>query len=140
MCHQLVRFMPACTQNRPPPYPTHPLSTPALPAAHATNPGSACALCAPPLPAPPLGAADPVAMKEFVVAVHARAGEAGGAGRLTKRAQVLLELVVDVKNNRWVGLAPCFPPRLEKERRKIAAFTHESGRVGAAWPGAGGSR
>lgn len=45
-------------------------------------------------------AADPVAMKEFVVAVHARAGEAGGTGRLTKRAQILLELVVDVKNNR----------------------------------------
>lgn len=54
--------------------------------------------CAPP-PASP-GAADPVAMREFVVAVHARAGEAGSAGRLTKRAQVLLELVVDVKNNR----------------------------------------
>lgn len=35
-----------------------------------------------------------------MVAVHARAGEAGSAGRLTKRAQVLLELVVDVKNNR----------------------------------------
>ncbi len=46
-------------------------------------------------------AADPVAMKDFVVAVHARAGEAGGAGKLTKRAQILLELVVDVKNNRW---------------------------------------
>ena len=46
---------------------------------------------------------DPVAMKEFVVAVHARAAEeaAGGTGRLTKRAAVLLELVVDVKNNRW---------------------------------------
>lgn len=39
-------------------------------------------------------------MKEFVLAVHARAGEAGGAGALTKRAQMLLELVVDVKNNR----------------------------------------
>ena len=49
-------------------------------------------------------AADPVAMKEFVVAVHARAGEAGGSGRLTKRAQILLELVVDVKNNRWGGV------------------------------------
>ncbi|KAI7835645.1 hypothetical protein COHA_010459 [Chlorella ohadii] len=47
-----------------------------------------------------LRAADPVAMKEFVVAVHARAGQAGGTGRLTKRAQILLELVVDVKNNR----------------------------------------
>ncbi|KAL4421444.1 hypothetical protein ABPG75_010735 [Micractinium tetrahymenae] len=47
-----------------------------------------------------LRAADPVAMREFVVAVHARAGEAGGAGQLTKRAQILLELVVDVKNNR----------------------------------------
>lgn len=35
------------------------------------------------------------------MAVHARAGEAGGSGRLTKRAQILLELVVDVKNNRW---------------------------------------
>ena len=42
-----------------------------------------------------------MAMKDFVVAVHARAGEVGGAGGLTKRAQMLLELVVDVKNNRW---------------------------------------
>ena len=54
---------------------------------------------APNLAPPP--AADPVAMKEFVVAVHVRAGEAGGAGTLTRRAQMLLELVVDVKNNRW---------------------------------------
>ena len=42
-------------------------------------------------------------MKDFVLAVHARAGEVGGAGGLTKRAQMLLELVVDVKNNRWAG-------------------------------------
>lgn len=57
----------------------------------------------PPHPSPPptRPAADPVAMKDFVVAVHTRAGEAGGAGKLTKRAQILLELVVDVKNNRW---------------------------------------
>lgn len=48
-------------------------------------------------------AGDPVAMKDFVVAVHARAGVAGGAGQLTKRAQMLLELVVDVKNNRYAG-------------------------------------
>ena len=34
-------------------------------------------------------------MKDFVLAVHARAGEVGGAGGLTKRAQMLLELVVD---------------------------------------------
>ncbi|PSC75596.1 nucleolar MIF4G domain-containing 1 [Micractinium conductrix] len=49
-----------------------------------------------------LRAADPIMMKEFVVATHARAAEAGAAGGsgLTKRAQMLLELVVDVKNNR----------------------------------------
>lgn len=44
---------------------------------------------------------DPAAMKEFVVAVHARAGQAGAA--LSKRARMLLELVVDVKNNRCGG-------------------------------------
>lgn len=59
-----------------------------------------------PLPHPPTAphrpAGDPVAMKEFVVAVHARAAGGGGAA-LSTRARVLLELVVDVKNNRWAG-------------------------------------
>ncbi len=40
--------------------------------------------------------------QEFVVSVHARAAEAGGAAALSKRGQSMLELVVDIKNNRWV--------------------------------------
>ena len=71
----------------------------------AAQPSGACrSQC--PLSCSPF-AADPVAMKDFVVAVHARAAQAGGAGRLTKRAQILLELVVDVKNNRWAGQGGC---------------------------------
>lgn len=37
-----------------------------------------------------LRGADPAAMKDFVVAVHARAGEATAAGQITSRAEVLL--------------------------------------------------
>ena len=56
-------------------------------------------------------------MKEFVVATHARAAEAGAAGGsgLTKRAQMLLELVVDVKNNRCGSRWWC---RRKKENKK----------------------
>ncbi|GAX86627.1 hypothetical protein CEUSTIGMA_g14035.t1, partial [Chlamydomonas eustigma] len=43
---------------------------------------------------------DPAAMKDFVVGVHARAADLGQQGALTKRAQLMLDLVVDVKNNR----------------------------------------
>ncbi|KAK9827685.1 hypothetical protein WJX81_008109 [Elliptochloris bilobata] len=43
---------------------------------------------------------DPAAMKEFVVAVHARAAEAAEADAMSSRAQVLLSLVLDIKNNR----------------------------------------
>jgi hypothetical protein len=42
----------------------------------------------------------PLALQDFVVAVHARAAEAGGAAALSKRGQSMLELVVDIKNNR----------------------------------------
>ena len=35
-----------------------------------------------------LRGADPAAMKDFVVAVHARAGEATAAGQITSRAEV----------------------------------------------------
>lgn len=48
-----------------------------------------------------LRADDPAAMKEFVVSVHRRAGEIGrGEGGLTKRAELMLELVCDIKNNK----------------------------------------
>lgn len=43
--------------------------------------------------------ADPIAMKDFVLAVHNRAA-AAGPGSLTKRAEIMLELVVDIKNNK----------------------------------------
>ncbi|CAL8471329.1 g10871 [Coccomyxa elongata] len=43
---------------------------------------------------------DPAAMKDFVTAVHARAGKASGEGKLSSRAEVLLSLVLDIKNNK----------------------------------------
>eukprot|EP00882_Tetradesmus_deserticola_P014563 GHRQ01015491.1.p1 GENE.GHRQ01015491.1~~GHRQ01015491.1.p1 ORF type:complete len:481 (+),score=238.12 GHRQ01015491.1:300-1742(+) len=46
-----------------------------------------------------LRSADPAAMKDFVMAVHSRAAAAGPGG-LSKRAEIMLELVVDIKNNR----------------------------------------
>ncbi|GBF89357.1 hypothetical protein Rsub_02235 [Raphidocelis subcapitata] len=79
-----------------------------------------------------LRADDPAAMKDFVVAVHeaaarARAcgavagagggsasGEAGAAapaGGLTKRAELMLELVMDIKNNRTGTSASARRPR-----------------------------
>jgi hypothetical protein len=38
--------------------------------------------------------------QDFVLAVHARAATAGEAGGMTKRAEIMLELVMDIKNNR----------------------------------------
>jgi hypothetical protein len=40
------------------------------------------------------------AMKDFVLRVHTRAAELGQSGSLTQRARLMLELVVDVKNNK----------------------------------------
>jgi nucleolar MIF4G domain-containing protein 1 len=39
-------------------------------------------------------------MKDFVVSVHERAGQLGAKGELTQRARLMLDLVVDIKNNR----------------------------------------
>eukprot|EP00887_Chlorella_sp_A99_P005712 scaffold1.g5712.t1 len=50
---------------------------------------------------------DPQAMRDFVVALQARAAEAGAAGGLSKRAQMMLELVVDIKNNRRARICTC---------------------------------
>jgi nucleolar MIF4G domain-containing protein 1 len=47
-----------------------------------------------------LRSADPVRMKEFVISIHSRAAEVGGIGSLSRRAQIMLQLVVDIKNNR----------------------------------------
>ena len=38
--------------------------------------------------------------QDFVLAVHARAAEARAAGELSTRADILLDVVVEVKNNR----------------------------------------
>ncbi len=39
-------------------------------------------------------------MQEFVVALHERAGRARAEGGMTERGEVLLSLVLDIKNNR----------------------------------------
>ncbi|KAK9823765.1 hypothetical protein WJX72_005349 [[Myrmecia] bisecta] len=60
-----------------------------------------------------LRADDPAAMKEFVLAVHARAAQVS----MTKRAEVMLGLVVDIKNNRrkdGAKAAPALSPAIAK--------------------------
>jgi len=44
--------------------------------------------------------ADPALMKEFVVDIHDKASREAETSQLTTRARVMLDLVVDVKNNR----------------------------------------
>lgn len=39
-------------------------------------------------------------MQDFVVAVHARAAKAGAAGQMSQRADIMLSLVLDIKNNK----------------------------------------
>ncbi|DBA70559.1 TPA: hypothetical protein ACH3X2_011953 [Trebouxia sp. C0005] len=43
---------------------------------------------------------DSVSMKDFVVAVHARAAKAGSEGGMSQRAEIMLSLVLDIKNNK----------------------------------------
>lgn len=61
---------------------------------------------------------DPSAMKDFVLSVHTRAAELGQSGSLTQRARLMLELVVDVKNNKGSnkasGAATALSPGLNK--------------------------
>ncbi|CAD7703288.1 unnamed protein product [Ostreobium quekettii] len=46
---------------------------------------------------------DPKAMKDYVLGVHARAAQVSQEGQLTKRAELMLDMVVDIKNNRRKG-------------------------------------
>ena len=39
-------------------------------------------------------------LQEFVVAVHARAAKAGSEGKMSQRADIMLSLVLDIKNNK----------------------------------------
>lgn len=39
-------------------------------------------------------------VQDFVLGVHERAATAGVEGAMTKRAEIMLELVIDIKNNR----------------------------------------
>lgn len=39
-------------------------------------------------------------MQDFVVAVHARAAKAGSEGGMSQRAEIMLSLVLDIKNNK----------------------------------------
>ncbi|KAF8061907.1 MRF1 [Scenedesmus sp. PABB004] len=75
-----------------------------------------------------LRATDPAAMKGFVLAVHARAAAAGG--RMSKRAEIMLELVMDIKNNR---------AREAKAKAKKGAAAGGGGGGGAAAAGRGGA-
>eukprot|EP00898_Chlorokybus_atmophyticus_P001124 jgi/Chlat1/2011/Chrsp158S02301 len=51
-----------------------------------------------------LRAEDPAAMKEFIVAVHARAADRPqGEGAISKRVQFMLDMIVDIKNNKGVA-------------------------------------
>lgn len=69
-----------------------------------------------------LRAADPERMRDFVLAVHARAGE---VETLSMRARVMLDLVVDIKNNRKRGAmhggrgATAVPPATAKWLRGL---------------------
>lgn len=47
--------------------------------------------------------ADPAAMRDFLVEVHSRAAAASAAGTMTTRAEVMLSLLMDIKNNRLRG-------------------------------------
>jgi nucleolar MIF4G domain-containing protein 1 len=44
-------------------------------------------------------------LQDFVLAVHNRAASAGSAGGMSKRAEIMLELVMDIKNNRYAAKA-----------------------------------
>jgi hypothetical protein len=39
-------------------------------------------------------------MKGFIVSVHEHAGQLGAQGQLSQRARLMLDLVIDIKNNR----------------------------------------
>jgi nucleolar MIF4G domain-containing protein 1 len=71
-------------------------------------------------------------LQDFVLAVHHRAAAAGPGG-LTKRAEIMLELVVDIKNNR---------ARDVKASRAAAAAAASGGSKGKAAAGqnVGGGR
>ena len=66
-----------------------------------------------------LRADDPAGMKTFVLSVHARAADLGAQGELSQRARLMLDLVVDIKNNRKRGGAgggqtAALPPDVRK--------------------------
>lgn len=46
------------------------------------------------------GASPVEPLQDFVVAVHARAAKAGSEGGMSQRAEIMLSLVLDIKNNK----------------------------------------
>ncbi|GLC58960.1 hypothetical protein PLESTB_001421700 [Pleodorina starrii] len=44
--------------------------------------------------------AEPALMKDFVLGVHQRAAQLGKDGQLSRRAQLMLDLIIDIKNNK----------------------------------------
>lgn len=63
-------------------------------------------------------------LQDFVLAVHNRAAAAGAAGGMTKRAEIMLELVMDIKNNRQRDV--------KASRAAAAAVTAAGGKKAAA--------
>ena len=77
-----------------------------------------------------LRADDAVGMKQFITGVHARSAEMKANDALTQRARLMLELIVDIKNNRKrtnmggnVGLEAAVPPATLKQLRDSGVDT-----------------
>jgi nucleolar MIF4G domain-containing protein 1 len=65
-------------------------------------------------------------LQDFVLAVHGRAASAGASGGKSKRAEIMLELVMDIKNNRLRE------GKASKAAAAAAAAAGKKGRGGAA--------
>jgi nucleolar MIF4G domain-containing protein 1 len=65
-------------------------------------------------------------LQDFVLAVHTRAASAGATGGMSKRAEIMLELVMDIKNNRLRE------GKASKAAAAAAAAAGKKGRGGAA--------
>lgn len=65
-------------------------------------------------------------LQDFVLAVHNRAATAGASGGMSKRAEIMLELVMDIKNNRMRE------GKASKAAAAAAAAAGKKGRGGAA--------
>ncbi|KXZ45420.1 hypothetical protein GPECTOR_55g326 [Gonium pectorale] len=83
--------------------------------------------------------ADPALMKDFVLGIHTRAAELGSSGQLSRRAQLMLDLIIDIKNNKTSAAGGAAAAAAAAPNVSLGGTALKKGKGAAAAAGATGA-